>query len=238
MASKLPIRTRLIELGGQEHTVEQSVRCPARRCDMTLAQCADCEHWEALHLDDKDEEGSYLACRPPGHEAVELGVASQQAYEVGRAFGPMLDQCKVTEVMSKHVVCVAAEVNLPDLAAILEARRFGGLPVVNEQGVLVGFVSRRDLDRAGDKIGQTVASVMTTPPRKLTEHASVGQAAALMAFERVHQLPIVGDTDRVVGIVSALDIARWVGEQTGYVLPPIKERPRPKAPPRADGDER
>jgi CBS domain-containing protein len=48
--------------------------------------------------------------------------------------------------------------------------------------------------------------------------ASIGQAAALMAYEGVHRCVVTGDGGQITGIVTALDIARWVAEQNGYVV--------------------
>ena len=51
------------------------------------------------------------------------------------------------------------------------------------------------------------------------ESCNIGQAAALMAFEGVHRLPVVGDLGEVVGILSSLDVLRWFGRRSGYLIP-------------------
>ena len=43
-------------------------------------------------------------------------------------------------------------------------------------------------------------------------------AAALMAYENIHRVPVVAADGAVIGIVSAMDIVRWVAEQDGYVV--------------------
>jgi CBS domain-containing protein len=60
---------------------------------------------------------------------------------------------------------------------------------------------------------------MTQSALWLPETASLGQAAALMALERIHRVPIVSGDGRVVGIISTLDISQWLAEQGGYVVP-------------------
>jgi CBS-domain-containing membrane protein len=37
-----------------------------------------------------------------------------------------------------------------------------------------------------------------------------------MAAEGVHHLPVIGDHGRVVGLVSTLDVTRWLARQSGY----------------------
>ena len=39
---------------------------------------------------------------------------------------------------------------------------------------------------------------------------SPSQAAALMAKEGVHRIAILSERDQVIGILSSLDIARWL----------------------------
>jgi CBS domain-containing protein len=65
----------------------------------------------------------------------------------------------------------------------------------------------------------TAADVMCPVVLTLHESSNIGQAASLMAYEGVHRLPIVSDDGSVVGIVSSLDILRWFGRRSGYVIP-------------------
>jgi len=50
----------------------------------------------------------------------------------------------------------------------------------------------------------------------LTEDSSVSAAAATMAREGLQRVPVVGPLGKTIGIVSALDIMRWLAEQDGY----------------------
>jgi CBS domain-containing protein len=46
-------------------------------------------------------------------------------------------------------------------------------------------------------------------------------AATVMAIEGVHRIPVTSESGEVVGILSALDVLRWLAEQDGYAI----ERP-------------
>ena len=51
----------------------------------------------------------------------------------------------------------------------------------------------------------------------LEETETVAAAAALMATECVHRIPVVSRADgSVVGIVSSLDVLGWLARQHGY----------------------
>ena len=45
----------------------------------------------------------------------------------------------------------------------------------------------------------------------------MAQAAALMTFEAIHHLPVVACNQEVVGMLSTLDIARWLAMRHGYL---------------------
>lgn len=60
-----------------------------------------------------------------------------------------------------------------------------------------------------------VADIAAPYVLSLHEEAPISVAAALMAYEGVHRLPIVDTGGQVVGVVSTLDIVRWLAESTG-----------------------
>lgn len=63
----------------------------------------------------------------------------------------------------------------------------------------------------------SVGDVMTPTAFTLSEDAPVAEAAALMAFENVHRVPVVAGDGRVVGIVTSLDLLRWMAQREGYL---------------------
>jgi CBS domain-containing protein len=64
-----------------------------------------------------------------------------------------------------------------------------------------------------------VADVMMPMAFTLPESATLSQAAALMAFEGIHRVPVVSSDGRVVGVVSSLDLVRWLAVNDGYIAP-------------------
>jgi CBS domain-containing protein len=65
----------------------------------------------------------------------------------------------------------------------------------------------------------TVGEIMSPLVFSLPEGATIPQAAALMAYEGVHRAPVLDEDHKVVGIVSSLDVLRWVGREYGFVVP-------------------
>jgi CBS domain-containing protein len=154
----------------------------------------------------------------------------------------VLDYAQVAGVMSADVTCVRDDVSVEDLAALLLERRISGVPVVDEAGGLIGVVSKTDVVRDGFEnsgveplgpavarelgagfhsleIGQrTVKDIMSGMNFALPEDATLSQACALMAYEGVHRVPVTGIDGSVIGILSALDILRWVAARDGYLV--------------------
>lgn len=64
----------------------------------------------------------------------------------------------------------------------------------------------------------TVRDIMMPFVLRLPETASIEKAAAIMAFEGVHRLVVVSQSNTVVGMVAALDVLRWLGDRHGHAL--------------------
>jgi CBS domain-containing protein len=139
------------------------------------------------------------------------------------SWGP--DRTPLSAVMTGDVFCVFEDLDVDQLITLFLERNIGGVPVLDGRGRPIGIVSRGDLFRRGYQMtGVTgadgsarVADVMTPVVLTLPECATLSQAAALMAFESIHRIPVLSDGGRVVGIVSSLDIARWLAQSDGYI---------------------
>ena len=110
------------------------------------------------------------------------------------------------------------------LIQLMVGSRLGCMPVVNKEGRPVGMVTKLDLieqmlpanrdqtdsPSAVALMPRTARELMMPIAITIAAKASVAQAAALMAIEGVHHLPIVDPTGKMVGILSTMDIVRWL----------------------------
>jgi CBS domain-containing protein len=93
------------------------------------------------------------------------------------------------------------------------------VPVVDTAGRPVGIVSKTDvIAHRHDGSLATAADAMTPVVVAVPESASVPLAAALMIHQRVHRLPVVAEDGRVIGMLSTLDVTRWIASRHGYLL--------------------
>jgi CBS domain-containing protein len=87
------------------------------------------------------------------------------------------------------------------------------LPVVGDNGVLVGIVTDRDIvlrliARGRDVRNAIVADCMSERVVACYAHESIAECMRQMARHRVRRMPIVDERGRLVGIVSQSDLAR------------------------------
>jgi CBS domain-containing protein len=124
----------------------------------------------------------------------------------------------ICEIMSVHVVCAFPDLELATLIDVMVRERIGCVPVVDEHGQPVGMVTKLDIVEqlasatAGGR--PLVSDVMMPLAITLDDHATVGQAAALMASEDMHHVMIVSGR-RLVGVVSTMDVTRWLAHNDG-----------------------
>ena len=98
---------------------------------------------------------------------------------------------------------------LPELRRLLVERRVPALAVVDGK-TLVGIVTRTDVLAAIGNGATTAEDVMSSYLVALPATATIETAAALMTYEGIGQIIVVGSDGELVGMVSVLDVLRDV----------------------------
>lgn len=139
---------------------------------------------------------------------------------------------RVAAVMTEHVVCVDEATSADSLRFIFVDQALGAAPVLDGAGRLVGIVSKTDVLREsvaptcdlrlpepselafGFHIDEEPAprarDVMTPVVVTVTPETSLVEAATTMTRHGIHHLVVLDGRARVAGILSALDVVRWV----------------------------
>jgi len=150
----------------------------------------------------------------------------------------------VQDVMSRNVHTVSPNTPLAEAVKLLVDRVSKTLPVVDEQGRVVGIFTDGDLLNRVSVLAtsatahltraelhaelqhlrstdQTVQDVMTPNPITITADATIPQAVALLLEHDIKRLPVVDSGGKLVGLVSRVDILK------AFSAPLTAEAPRP-----------
>ncbi len=116
------------------------------------------------------------------------------------------------EIMTRHVCTISPEASVRDAARILAERRISGMPVLNEQGTIIGMCTEADVI---SKPGELVRDIMSTEIISVSEETPVGEIAQLLSHRKIKRVPVVTN-GRLVGLVSRADIVAAVA--AGHLL--------------------
>jgi CBS domain-containing protein len=154
-----------------------------------------------------------IGCLPVVDGGALIGLVSEM--DLLRAYaGGWLDDRKsdgeparVADRMSKEPTTVLAGTTLGNAIEVCRAGGIQHLPVL-ESGQLLGIVSDRDLRRAvgvGRHLDLPVDEIVTRETLAVAPHATLSQAARVMADRKISSLPVM-EQDELVGILTLSDV--------------------------------
>jgi CBS domain-containing protein len=122
---------------------------------------------------------------------------------------------EIREVMTESVVTAASGAPVRDVAEMMRERNVGSVIVLDGEGMVVGFVTDRDLAVsvvANARPAEDPVSAHATAPVVTASPAlEVREAVELMVANGIRRLPIVDD-GRLTGIVTLDDLAMRIGD--------------------------
>jgi len=133
---------------------------------------------------------------------------------------PTAAKRRLTDLMTREVVCTTVAITVRQVRAMLVDSTVGGIAVIDPLGRPIGVVSHTDLlarAHLGGDDGASIDAAMMPLAFTLEESAPLGHAAALMAIEGVHRIFVVDETGALVGAVTALDLVRQLAAEAGYL---------------------
>jgi CBS domain-containing protein len=123
---------------------------------------------------------------------------------------------EVATIMSTALVTALPTLKARRLVELLVDENIGAIPVVDRDGVPVGIVTRSDVleeDELGFTDDVPVVELMRPSPLTVRATTTVPEAAELMTREHVHHLLVVDVDGKLIGLVSSLDVVRWVARR-------------------------
>jgi CBS domain-containing protein len=209
-----------------QRVIRCTVRCPHQNQSVPIERCDVCG-WNAT------EEANLrtVECHYQGLSTKPAPTSSA-------------DLIGIAEIMSHRVLSATADVSIETLTSVLLDNHIGCVPIVDDRQRPIGMVTKHDLvqfqfynegneevvvaHRRSHPVGEpglhqfqvaiaTAGQVMLPLAITLSERATVAHAAALMATEGIHHIVVVDLHGKLIGVVSSLDIARWLARNDGYL---------------------
>jgi len=141
-----------------------------------------------------------------------------------------------SDIMTTEVITVKEETPLKELAEILYKNRINGVPVVDDEGLLIGIICESDLIRKDKKLhiptvvalfdavfylesskniekeikqisATTVSDLFTREVVTVDEKTAIDEIATIMTQKKIYTIPVM-DGERLVGIVGKGDVIR------------------------------
>ena len=140
------------------------------------------------------------------------------------------------DIMTTEVMTVKEETPLKELAEIFYENRINGVPVVDDEGLLIGIICESDLIRKDKKLhiptvvalfdavfylesskniekeieeisATTVSDLFTREVVTVGEKTAIDEIATIMTQKKIYTIPVM-DGERLVGIVGKGDVIR------------------------------
>ena len=151
-----------------------------------------------------------------------------------------MSQKYVKEIMTTDVVTIEKETTIGELSSIMLKNRVSGLPVVDNEGMLIGMVTDADIILRDnepvfpiyfdpliisyayienfekyqkdfkDYLDTRVEEIMKRRVRTVKEDTTVEEAASIMVKERINRIPVIDNDRKVIGIVARADVLRFM----------------------------
>lgn len=103
----------------------------------------------------------------------------------------------------EDVITIKPEETLDYALFLMEKNGIDGLPVVDDSGVVVGVVTKKDI---AAREGALVRDVMTGDVITVPETVTADEAVQIMLENNVDRLPVVDDNGRILGIMTMSDL--------------------------------
>lgn len=126
--------------------------------------------------------------------------------------------------MTEDVVTIRSNTTLPEAHELMKSAKVRRLPVVENNGRLLGILTLSDIHKAQPSAATTltvwelnymlaalkVKKIMTPNPITISPNHTIGDAARLMLENRIGGLPVVDEAGKLVGIITESDIFSMV----------------------------
>ena len=126
-----------------------------------------------------------------------------------------MESIKVLDAMTKNVLVLPITATLADAAKLMKDKKISACPIL-EKGKAVCIITTTDMLNiyaSGQKERHLdpwtpISECMSKPVIKISPSDSLKNAAKIMSERHIHHLIVADEEDKILGILSSLDITR------------------------------
>ena len=104
-------------------------------------------------------------------------------------------------------ITITRERTVGDALALMKENKIGGIPVVNDDMMLVGIVTNRDLRFQKDPL-RRIEEVMTSENLVTITDSDRGDVTDVLLRNKIEKLPVVDKNGKLVGLITYKDITK------------------------------
>ena len=104
-------------------------------------------------------------------------------------------------------VTILKDNTVGDALQIMQENKIGGIPVVDNEGMLIGIVTNRDLRFQSD-MERKIEEVMTKENIVTTHETDLKSAAKVLLENKIEKLPVVDKNGKLIGLITYRDITK------------------------------
>lgn len=132
------------------------------------------------------------------HKNMSVEAQARQVREVKRAENGMIYE----------PVTIHPDATVGDALAMMKEYRIGGIPVVNNENILIGIVTNRDL-RFQENMRTPIRDVMTSKGIITTSQSiDLEKATEILKQHKIEKLPVVDENNKLIGLLTYKDITK------------------------------
>jgi IMP dehydrogenase len=115
---------------------------------------------------------------------------------------------RAESVMIHEPITITKEQTVQDALKLMKEYKIGGIPVVDEERVLTGIVTNRDL-RFQQNMDRPIVEVMTSKNIiTTTSNTDLVQAGKILQQHKIEKLPVVDKDNKLIGLITYKDITK------------------------------
>ncbi|MDX9812664.1 MAG: IMP dehydrogenase [Bacteroidales bacterium] len=131
------------------------------------------------------------------HKNMSVERQASQVRKVKRAENVMIDD----------PITINLEGTVGEALGLMNEYRIGGIPVIDDKGILKGIVTTRDL-RFENSRSKKITEVMTTNLITTNHKTNLEAASRILQKHKIEKLPMVDETGKLTGLITYKDITK------------------------------